>query len=143
MHCFRAFLDSSVPIHHRGAPPHCVLQSSGALSRSERVRANISVFTLTVLGRLINAISANSIKSKQGIVTRVGCPRHVLTRTRTREQRDNERRGVWSLRTQAHRRPPETLGCVGNCAATLGSYHRAPRVWTPSHDAGDRRFYAR
>src|SRR5262245_5272675 len=85
MHCFRAFLDSSSPLHHRGhAPPRWVPQSRSALSRSERVRATISVFTLTVLRRLINATSANSIKSKQGIVTQVGCPLHVLTRTRTR-----------------------------------------------------------
>ena len=84
MHCFQAFLDSSSPLHHRGDPPGSVPQSRSALSRSERVRATISVFTLTVLRRLINATSANSIKSKQGIVTQVGCPRHVLTRTRTR-----------------------------------------------------------
>ena len=48
-------------------------RARSALSRSERVRATISVFTLTVLRRLINATSANSIKSKQGIVTQVGC----------------------------------------------------------------------
>ena len=70
MHCFQAFLDSSSPLHHRGAtPPRWVPQRRSALSRSERVRATISVFTLTVLRRLINATSANSIKSKRGIVT--------------------------------------------------------------------------
>ena len=81
---FERFWTRPHPYTTGGHPPRWVPQSRSALSRSERVRATISVFTLTVLRRLINATSANSIKSKQGIVTQVGCPRHVLTRTRTR-----------------------------------------------------------
>ena len=126
MHCFRAFLDSSSPLHHRGASlPRWVPQSRSALSPSERVRATISVFTLTVLRRLINATSANSIKSKQGMVTQVGCPRHVLTRTRTR--------GAEGQRTQRRMgsNDPSSSTAAGNARlirqlrATLGRYYRA------------------
>ena len=89
---FERFWTRPHPLHYRGAlPPRWVPQSRSALSRSERVRAIISVFTLTVLRRLINATSANSIKSKQGIVTQVGCPRHVLTRTRMRGGAEGQR----------------------------------------------------
>ena len=145
MHCFRAFLDSSSPLHHRGAPPpRWVPQSRSALSRSERVRATISVFTLTVLRRLINATSANSIKSKQGIVTQVGCPRHVLTRTRTRGaegQRTQRRMGSNdpSSSTAAGKRSVDSATARQRWAATIVQ----PWIWTPSHEAGDCRFYAR
>ena len=46
----------------QGHSPALVPHSRSALSRSERVRATISVFTLTGLRPLINATSANSIR---------------------------------------------------------------------------------
>ena len=135
MHCFRAFLDSSSPLHHhRGAPPpRWVPQSRSALSRSERVRATISVFTLTVLRRLINATSANSIKSKQGIVTQVGCPRHVLTRTRTR--------GAEGQRTQRRMgsNDPSSSTAAGNARLIRQLRGNAGPLLSCSHGFGLRR----
>src|SRR5262245_48200645 len=134
MHCFRAFLDSSSPLHHRGhAPPRWVPQSRSALSRSERVHATISVFTLTVLRRLINATSANSIKSKQGIVTQVGCPRHVLTRTRTRgaeRQRTQRRMGF---------NDPSSSTAAGNARLIRQLRGNAGPLLSCSHGFGLRR----
>jgi hypothetical protein len=134
MHCFRAFLDSSSPLHHRGAPPRrWVPQSRSTLSRSERVRATISVFTLTVLRRLINATSANSIKSKQGIVTQVGCPRHVLTRTRTR--------GAEGQRTQRRMgsNDPSSSTAAGNARLIRQLRGNAGPLLSCSHGFGLRR----
>ena len=127
----------------QGAPPRAGYRRAEALSRSERVRATISVFTLTVLRRLINATSADSIKSKQWIATQVECPRHVLTRTRTR--------GAEGQRTQRHMRSndPSSFTAAGNARlirqlrGNAGPPLSCSHGWTPSPDARDCRFYAR
>ena len=121
------------PTPQGGTPPRWVPQSRSALSRSERVRATISVFTLTVLRRLINATSANSIKSKQGIVTQVGCPRHVLTRTRTR--------GAEGQRTQRRMgsNDPSSSTAAGNARLIRQLRGNAGPLLSCSHGFGLRR----
>ena len=121
------------PTPQGGHPRRWVPQSRSALSRSERVRATISVFTPTVLRRLINATSANSIKSKQGIVTQVGCPRHVLTRTRTR--------GAEGQRTQRRMgsNDPSSSTAAGNARLIRQLRGNAGPLLSCSHGFGLRR----
>ena len=89
--------------------------------------------TLTVLRRLINATSANSIKSKQGIVTQVGCPRHVLTRTRTR--------GAEGQRTQRRMgsNDPSSSTAAGNARLIRQLRGNAGPLLSCSHGFGLRR----
>lgn len=131
---FERFWTRPHPYTTGGHPPRrWVPQSRSALSRSERVRATISVFTLTVLRRLINATSANSIKSKQGIVTQVGCPRHVLTRTRTR--------GAEGQRTQRRMgsNDPSSSTAAGNARLIRQLRGNAGPLLSCSHGFGLRR----